>query len=408
VRLYFLFPAIFLPLGLSAGAASASQAASAPKAARATQAPKPAPRHSKDNISRIIQAAAPDMRLIKPQAKPSESLHFTAPAQATPPRAAAAAPGNPPVPQPAPANARAAAAPAADTAAEPAPAFTVPVPIPAPMPAPLAEPAPAPLPQTNAPLTAPAERYEAAPNAPLTYAPSLSTARFAPRFGDRKPHVWTSRLKPWHYAIHGSDVSWHNQGINWSAMARGGISFVFIKATEGGDYLDPAFKQNWQAAKLAGLARGAYHFYYFCRPAKDQLSWYIHNVPRDRNAMPPVLDIEWNHTSPTCRRHPPAAEVQKDMEIFLRGVEKYYGKKPIIYTTVDFFQDSNLNVFRKKYPFWLRSVAAHPDDRYNGHPWLFWQYTGTGRVPGIAGDTDISVFAGSAKQWQSWLKTIRR
>ena len=63
-------------------------------------------------------------------------------------------------------------------------------------------------------------------------------------------------------------------------------------------------------------------------------------------------------------------------------VERHYGKKPIIYTSIDFFEDNDLSTFRG-YPYWLRSVAGHPDDRYRGHPFTFWQYTGTGVVPGV-------------------------
>jgi len=227
-----------------------------------------------------------------------------------------------------------------------------------------------------------------------------------PRFGDRKPHIWLSRRKPWHYAIHGTDISRHNNIIDWPAVARSRVSFVFIKATEGGDHLDPNFARNWREAKAAGIARGAYHFYYFCRSAKDQLRWFTRNVPRDKTALPPVLDIEWNHRSPTCRRRPPAAVVARNMRLFLNGVEKYYGQRPIIYTTVDFFYDNHLGRF-KNYPFWLRSVAAHPDKRYNRQPWLFWQYTGTGHIPGIAGDADISVFSGDSRQWRDWLRHVR-
>lgn len=280
-------------------------------------------------------------------------------------------------------------------AGSPAPVFTAPIPIPAPLAAPEAA-----APQTE-------DYYETPPQTPLAYPQKSKFLTNFPRFGDRRPHLWASRRKPWHYAVHGTDISWHNKAIDWSALARSRISFVFIKATEGGDHLDPSFSQNWQSAKAAGLARGAYHFYYFCRSAKDQLRWYIKNVPRDKYAMPPVLDIEWNHSSRTCRRHPPAAIVQQEMRVFLQGVERHYGKKPIIYTTVDFFHDNNLRAFRN-YPFWLRSVAAHPDDRYKNHPWLFWQYTGTGRVPGMFGDADINVFGGDMKQWQAWLRAVQK
>lgn len=225
----------------------------------------------------------------------------------------------------------------------------------------------------------------------------------APRFGDRKPFEWTGRT-PWHYPIHGTDVSKYQVDVDWNAVRRSGISFAFIKATEGGDRFDDRFTEHWNGAKQAGIPRSAYHFYYFCRPAIEQARWYIQNVPRDPNALPPVLDMEWNAESPSCKLRPHETIVRKEMKIFLDAVEKHYGKRPIIYTTVDFFDENKLNQL-SGYPFWLRSTAGHPTEKYGPHPWTFWQYTGTGTIPGIKGDADINVFAGSASAWKKWLES---
>lgn len=235
---------------------------------------------------------------------------------------------------------------------------------------------------------------------------SFSVAVTHPRFEDRKPHPWGSR-GPASYAVHGTDVSKYQTEVDWAEARKAGISFAFVKATEGGDRVDDYFAQNWRAAKAAGMPRGAYHFYYFCRPAIEQARWFIRHVPKDPSALPPVLDMEWNHLSPTCRLRPPAATVQSEMRIFLEAVERHYGKKPIIYTSIDFFDDNRLASF-SGYPFWLRSVSAHPDDRYGRHPFVFWQYTGTGVVPGIRGDADINVFNGSLRTWREWLEANTR
>ena len=223
-----------------------------------------------------------------------------------------------------------------------------------------------------------------------------------PRFGDRKPHPWGKRA-PWTYAVHGTDVSKYQQSVDWQAAKEAGISFVFIKATEGGDRLDDRFHQHWREAKAAGIPRSAYHFYYFCRPAKEQAEWFIRNVPREAGTLPHVLDMEWNHKSPTCKLRPPPETVRAEMRVFLDMLERHYGKRPIVYTTIDFFDRNGLAGFGGN-DWWLRSVAAHPDDLYGKHPFLFWQYTGTGEVPGISGDADINVFNGTKAQWQTWLK----
>lgn len=239
--------------------------------------------------------------------------------------------------------------------------------------------------------------------APTSTTSTATVSVAYPRFEDSDPHDWRSNA-PWNYAVHGTDVSKYQTSVAWHEAKAAGISFAFLKATEGGDRVDDNFNDNWRRAKAAGVPRGAYHFYYFCRPAEEQARWFIRNVPRDRSALPPVLDMEWNPQSPTCKLRPDAATVRSEMTTFLTMIESHYGKKPIIYTSIDFFEDNGLSSFRG-YPYWLRSVAGHPDDKYAGHPFTFWQYTGTGKVPGVSGNADINVFNGSQVAWKKWLKT---
>lgn len=239
-----------------------------------------------------------------------------------------------------------------------------------------------------------------------TAAEVSAVAARGPRFDDHKPHAWGSRA-PWTYPVHGTDVARYQTDIDWARAKASGISFAFVKATEGGDRLDQNFARHWAGTRAAGIPRGAYHFFYFCRPASEQARWFIRNVPRERGALPPVLDMEWNPNSPTCRLRPPPETVRAEMKTFLDIVDRHYGQKPIIYTSIDFFDDNRLSTFHG-YPFWLRSVAGHPSERYGSHPFTFWQYTGTGIVPGMPGRSDINVFNGSEAAWQKWLRQNTR
>jgi lysozyme len=150
------------------------------------------------------------------------------------------------------------------------------------------------------------------------------------------------------------------------------------------------------------VPRGAYHFYYFCRSAAEQARWFISHVPRERGALPPVLDVEWNGESRTCPHRPEPAMVRAEVTTFLNMVGAHYGRQPIIYTTVDFWHDNELWQVQGAQP-WLRAVAKHPSDAYSGAPWTFWQYSGTGLVPGIEGEVDLNAFAGSREAWAAWL-----
>lgn len=224
-----------------------------------------------------------------------------------------------------------------------------------------------------------------------------------PKFEDFDPQEFGYR-RPESYPIHGIDMSRWQTDVDWQTLRNSNIRFAFIKATEGGDHTDKLFQQHWNNASRARIPRAAYHFYYFCTSPEVQARWFIRNVPKSRTALPPILDIEWNHQSKTCKRKPDAETIQSEMRRFLRIIERHYGQKPLIYTTVDFYKDGALNQF-KGYPFWLRSVADHPKNVYGQQSWLFWQYTGTGKVPGIKGKTDINVFAGSRKTWANWVQS---
>ncbi|WP_137703049.1 glycoside hydrolase family 25 protein [Marimonas lutisalis] len=226
-----------------------------------------------------------------------------------------------------------------------------------------------------------------------------------PRFGDADPVAFAAPA-PQSFAVHGIDVARFQEAVDWRAARAAGVNFAFIKATEGGDMLDPKFKEHWRGAGRAGIARGAYHFFYFCTPAAVQARWFIRNVPRSRGMLPPVLDMEWNPFSPTCTKRPEGRIVRREARIFLDALERHYGQRPIIYTTPGFYEDTGIGQLRGE-EFWLRATAETPAQVYPGQRWQFWQYSATGRVDGIAGDTDLNAFNGGAETWAAWLARRR-
>lgn len=220
------------------------------------------------------------------------------------------------------------------------------------------------------------------------------------RFRDAKP-INFGKSSPKKLAVHGVDVSRWQGNIDWAKLRSQGANFVYIKATDGGDHLDPMFRKNWRDAHRAGLKRGAYHFFYWCRTASEQAEWFIRNVPRVEGALPPVIDVEWNGES-RCKKRPSRARVLEKMQVFMDRLEAHYGQRPVIYTAPDFYADNLKGAFLD-YPFWLRSVAAHPSRRYPGRKWVFWQYSGSGLSHGVKGRIDLNVFHGSEKEWRRWL-----
>ncbi|MDK1374567.1 MULTISPECIES: GH25 family lysozyme [unclassified Sinorhizobium] len=236
-------------------------------------------------------------------------------------------------------------------------------------------------------------------NPAIEEAPSTRGQIYSHRFRDAKPINFGSR-SPRKLAVHGVDVSRWQGEINWAKLRTQGANFAYIKATDGGDHLDPMFKKNWRRAKEAGLKRGAYHFFYWCRTAGEQADWFMRNVPREAGALPPVIDVEWNGES-SCKRRPSRERVLEKMQVFMDKLERHYGQRPIIYTAPDFYRDNLKGAF-PNHPFWLRSVAAHPSKVYPGRKWLFWQYSGSGLSHGVDGRIDLNVFHGSENEWHRW------
>ena len=213
----------------------------------------------------------------------------------------------------------------------------------------------------------------------------------------------SNHLKPKDYPIHGIDVSKFQGDIDWNAVANSGVKFAWIKATEGGDRADARFQANWEGAKAAGIPHGAYHFVYWCRPPLEEINYFEQNAPVEDDALPPVLDAEATPTSPTCRRHVAQDEAIADMQVMLQEMERHYRKRPIIYTTVDFYEANLSNGALMDYPIWVRSTKHHPAVKYGSRAWHFWQYQSDGRVPGIGGDVDKDAFYGTKEQWDAFL-----
>ncbi|WDR00168.1 GH25 family lysozyme [Devosia sp. J2-20] len=224
---------------------------------------------------------------------------------------------------------------------------------------------------------------------------------YGPIQGDNRPHSGVDRARG--MPVQGIDVARYQENIDFRTAFQSGIHFVFMKATEGKDYLDPNFRTNWVRARDAGMPRGAYHFMTWCSLASEQAAWFVANVPNDPDALPPVLDLEWNNHS-SCKNKPSRADALEKIRLMLDVMERHTGKLPLIYTDMNFHRD----VLEGEYfpnAFWLRSTAAEPHERYSNRTWTFWQWTQTGVVRGVRGEVDRNAYYGDQNDWLTFLQT---
>ncbi len=219
--------------------------------------------------------------------------------------------------------------------------------------------------------------------------------------GDSDPHPGVVRARA--LPVQGIDISHHDGRIDFAAARDAGTRFVYMKATEGADYVDPNFRANWEAARRAGIPRGAYHFMAWCSLARDQAEWFNKNVPADEDALPPVLDLEWNNDS-SCKKKFSKEDMIEKITVILQAMQEHTGKIPIIYTDISFHRDILSGLYFDN-AFWLRSVAAEPMHRYFNRDYTFWQWTSTGIMPGLSGEVDRNSFYGDESDWVFFLLT---
>lgn len=183
----------------------------------------------------------------------------------------------------------------------------------------------------------------------------------------------------------GIDIShWNNDAgpIDFRKVAASGISFVIIKAggSDAGFYKDKNFEANYAAATAAGLDVGAYYFIgpkmLTKKDAEADAKRFYNIIKGKRFSMPIYLDLETSDPKDKAAATSAAAD-------FCKWLEKKGYFVGIYASDLSGFRDrcdgSKLTMFT----LWVARYGREPSRTYD-----VWQYTSTGRVPGIHGNVD--------------------
>ena len=217
--------------------------------------------------------------------------------------------------------------------------------------------------------------------------------------------IWFNMPSRKKYPVRGVDASHYQGQMDWKRIAEQGVTFAFLKATEGSGTTDDCFADNWEDARAAGLYVGAYHFFSFDSAAETQADNYCAVVPMTEDALPPVIDLEYYRTE----NLPEKEEVQRNLRVLLERLQEAYGKKPIIYTTKQCWEDY-LAGTDMEYTLWIRSILTSPSDSLTP-AWTFWQYNPRGMLDGYSGGDvhiDLNVFRGTEQDFQAFAAEGRK
>jgi len=183
----------------------------------------------------------------------------------------------------------------------------------------------------------------------------------------------------------GIDVSHYQGDIDWAQVAHAGkVGYVFMKATEGSSLEDDKYEYNISEARKAGMKVGSYHFFRANLSVDDQFANMTSKVKREMQDIIPIIDVE--HTNGVS-----SSELVAHLKEFLQKVTQYYGRKPIIYTFVNFYNQHFAGAGLEEYPLMIAFYRGAQPELYDGRKYMIWQYSARGSMPGIRGNVDCSV-----------------
>jgi lysozyme len=190
---------------------------------------------------------------------------------------------------------------------------------------------------------------------------------------------------PTGFASFGIDVSHHQGKINWDQLFHehnldSVIHFVYCKATEGADHVDKQWENNRKYLSNMGTLHGAYHFFSTTSDPIHQADHFLSNWKKTDGDLPPVLDVETDGL--------PDKDLIGRMQQWLDHVEAKSGMRPVIYTSLHFYETKFKGYFRD-HKFWIAAYSRQPD--MDDPRIIHWQYSESGSIPGIREKVDLNV-----------------
>ena len=175
--------------------------------------------------------------------------------------------------------------------------------------------------------------------------------------------------------------------VNWKFVKESGYDFSMIKATEGHTLADKSMSRNLTGAAAAGLHTGVYHWMHAVteEEVKKESEFFLNVIKGCKLEYPVALDVEQDAILRLSK--------EKLTDFVVSWCDKV--EKAGYYVAVY----ANLNVLRnhldwnrvKRFDLWL---AQYHHTMSNDFPASIWQYSETGRVPGVkngTGNVDLNL-----------------
>lgn len=187
----------------------------------------------------------------------------------------------------------------------------------------------------------------------------------------------------------GIDISYCQTKINWSSVKAAGIGFVMVRLgysrNDGSLHIDRLFHKHMEGAASVGLDLGAYCYSYAASAAAARRAACQSLLALEpyRLTYPLALDMEYE----ALYTGAPKSANTAIAAAYLDEIEEggYYAQ---LYCSKDFLDRYLLPEKLRAYDKWIAQYASRCTCP---QPYGIWQYSGSGRVPGVSGPVDLDL-----------------
>lgn len=193
----------------------------------------------------------------------------------------------------------------------------------------------------------------------------------------------------------GIDVSRYQENIDWAAVKGAGVQFAMLRLGyrgygSGALVMDPYFQQNIQGAQANGIEVGVYFFSQAITPEEgaEEARFCLNALKGYHITYPIVFDWESYDSSLEPRTDGLDDKILTQCAVAFCEEVEAAGYQSMVYSNLTYFYlhfDLNQLV---DYPLWLAQYNSRPSFYYH---FDMWQYSGTGKVPGIDGNVDLNI-----------------
>ena len=198
--------------------------------------------------------------------------------------------------------------------------------------------------------------------------------------------------------MNGIDISSYQAELNAGIVPS---DFVFIKATEGTNYINPTWREQAGQVTQANKLLGFYHFASTGNPIAEA-DFFISVVKDYIGKAVLVLDFEAGAIN---------AWGNVGARQFLNRVKEKTGINPMIYMSVEVTRQFNWSIISNTNPLWVAQYASMSPTGYQSAPWTdgkgygAWssaaihQYSSSGTLANWDGHLDLNLAYINASQW---------